>query len=93
MPEDLAKLVKGHRGRLSRVRFFVSLGVELVTEQNPVVEEIYRAYPVGGSVDVSVRQVVELCRDWAEFNERKAARGKPVGRVPVSRHGDCIFIG
>jgi hypothetical protein len=85
-PREALKLVK----RLRRVTFFVRLGVELVTERNG---ENYKAYDTRDNMKVSARQLEGVLRELADFNDRKHAAGKPIGFVPVSRYGDCIFFG
>ncbi len=87
-PRDAIKLVRRLRG----VTFFLRLEGRLITERNEE-EGTYRCYDLPESIDVSARQAVKALTKWAEFNDRKAEAGKAVGRVEVTRLGDCLFIG
>lgn len=87
-PEDAIKLV----ARLRKVAFFIRIDVPLITGLE---EGGFRAYDGHENLRVSAAQLTELLEKKRCENERRIERKGPehAGRVEVSRHGDCIFVG
>lgn len=87
-PTEAARLVR----RLRKVTFFLRLEGKLITQRDEAAGT-YRCYDVSESLRVSAKQAAGALEKWAHFNELKASRGEPTGKIEVCRLGDCLFIG
>lgn len=86
-PQDMKHLLH----RLRNVTIFVRVRGELITSENT--DDTYNAYDLPEHIEVSKKHVVKLMKGYIRFNSAKAERGKPVGKIRVSRYCSCLFIG
>lgn len=89
-PTEAIHLVK----KLKRggAALFVRLDIPLGTDWDDSGTR-QRFYDVPDTLKITLAQAVRCLQDKVEFNAIKSTRGQATGKVKISRHGNCCFIG